>query len=104
MIQRRMTQNRYTDIAKILNHYGRDNQLLKSIEELDELKDAIRKERTADTLDNYEYDVKSEVMTEIADVLIMCEQLRIMHKIPLCELDKEINYKVDRQLQRMEND
>lgn len=96
-----MIQDRHMDIAKILNHYGRDSQLLKSIEELDELKDAIRKERTAETLDNYEYDVKSEIMTEIADVLIMCEQLRLMHSIPLCELEREINYKVDRQLQRM---
>ena len=96
-----MIQDRSMDIEKILNHYGRESQLLKSIEELDELKDAIRKERTADTLDNYEYDVKSEIMTELADVLIMCEQLRRMHSIPLCELEREINYKVDRQLQRM---
>lgn len=96
-----MIQERSMDINKILNYYGRENQLLKSIEELDELKDAIRKERTAETLDNYEYDVKSEIMTELADVLIMCEQLRLMHSIPLCELEREINYKVDRQLKRM---
>lgn len=99
-----MIQERSMDINKILNYYGRENQLLKSIEELDELKDAIRKERTADTLDNYNYDVKAEVMTELADVLIMCEQLRRMHSIPLCELEREINYKVDRQLKRMEGE
>ena len=99
-----MIQERSMDINKILNYYGRENQLLKSIEELDELKDAIRKERTAETLDNYEYDVKSEIMTELADVLIMCEQLRRMHSIPLCELEREINYKVDRQLKRMEGE
>lgn len=99
-----MTDAQMWGIMQILNTYDRDNQLLKAIEELQELIDEIRKERTAETLDNYEYDVKNSIMTEIADVIIMCEQLRVMHSITVEELDKEINYKINRQLDRIKND
>lgn len=84
---------RSLDIARILNHYGRENQVQKTCEELAELQVAI----THDT-------PKEQIKSEIADVLIMCEQIKLMHGINETELAAEIDYKVDRQLERIANE
>ena len=81
---------RTADIAKILNHYGRNNQEKKALEELAELQVALT------------HDSREQVKTEIADVLIMTEQLRLMWNIAPAEIEQEIDYKVDRQMERIE--
>lgn len=84
---------RTSDIAKILNHYGRTHQEWKALEELAELQVAITHQGTAE-----------EVKTEIADVLIMAEQIRLMWNISPAEVVAEIDRKVDRTLERIEHD
>jgi len=80
---------RTNDICKILNHYGRQHQLNKAMEELAELQVEL-----AHDSDN--------VKEELADVLVMAEQIRLMYGINQTELDLMIDYKVDRTLKRME--
>lgn len=84
---------RTADIAKILNHYGRTHQERKALEELAELQVVITHHATPE-----------EVKTEIADVLIMAEQIRLMWNISPAEVVAEIDRKVDRTLERIEND
>jgi NTP pyrophosphatase (non-canonical NTP hydrolase) len=65
----------------------------KTLEELAELQVAIAHE-----------DKKENVLEELADVLVMAEQVRLMWSINEGELDRMIDYKVDRTLERMSND
>lgn len=81
---------RTVDIAKILNHYGRQTQLNKTMEELAELQVAIAHE-----------DNKDNVLEELADVQVMAEQVRLMWGIGEDELDRMIDYKVDRTIRRI---
>lgn len=84
---------RSLDIAKILNHYGRIHQMIKTLEELAELQVAIAHE-----------DKKENVLEELADVHVMAEQVRLMWSIGEDELDRMIDYKVDRTLKKMEEE
>lgn len=84
---------RTADIAKILNHYGRTHQEKKALEELAELQVAITHHVSAE-----------DVLSEIADVLIMAEQIRLMWNISPAQVVSEIDRKVDRTLERIEND
>lgn len=81
---------RTVDIAKILNHYGRQAQLNKAMEELAELAVVIAHE-----------DRKENVLEELADVQVMAEQVRLMWGIGEDELDRMIDYKVDRTIRRI---
>ena len=84
---------RSLDIAKILNHYGRIQQMNKTLEDLAELQVAIAHE-----------DKKEKVLEELADVHVMAEQVRLMWSINEDELDRMIDYKVDRTLERIKNE
>lgn len=77
---------------KILEHYGESKEQLKTIEELGELIAAI-----------VETDVKS-ILEEMADVMICLEHLAYMHNITQEELKEEIDYKLNRQIRRMQNE
>ena len=76
---------RSLDIAKILNHYGRIQQMNKTLEELAELQVAIAHE-----------DKKEKVLEELADVHVMAEQVRLMWSINEDELDRMIQKELDR--------
>ena len=77
-------------VRKILYHYGFENQRLKTIEELSELIQALCK------------DDKDNVKEEVADCLIMLEQLKIYLGEDI--IDKIIDEKLNRQLRRIENE
>ena len=82
-------------IIRIANHYGYTAQSDIMIEECGELVQAICKLRRAwsdERLDN--------VKEELADVLIMARQLRVM--LGADDIDRIINNKLDRQLKRIE--
>ena len=81
-------------IWQIFEHYGGEHQIEKAVEELDELKQAIASE------DSTLFDVAEE----LADVLIMAEQIRIIYDIPVEELDDIIKYKITRTHMRMEEE
>ena len=76
-------------LKKILKYYGEETQALKAIEELAELQRAIARQ----DLENME--------EELADVLIMSIQLLYFTGIRKEEVLKKFNYKLDRQLKRI---
>ena len=80
----------------IANHYGKDSQVLIAIEEMSELTKELCKYFRR-------YDRKNEIIEEIADAEIMIEQLKCLFDIHT-EVSNEIDYKLERQIRRMEQE
>ncbi len=74
---------------KALEAYGINNQMWKTIEECAELQDALAKYKTGRA-------TKEDVITEIADVQIMCQQLSIFFG------EQEVNSEFIRKLERLQ--
>lgn len=83
-----LSEKRRQQLSKIYDHYGREEQYKKAIEELGELISAMAT------------GTEEEVITEIADVEIMLEQLKdgLGIRAKVCG---EIDYKLKRQLVRI---
>jgi NTP pyrophosphatase (non-canonical NTP hydrolase) len=81
-------------IYQISNHYGYAVQSDKIIEECAELTQAIMKLRWG-----WSDDKLNHVQEELADVLIMARQLRVM--LGANDIDEIINHKLDRQIERI---
>ena len=92
------------NITFIADHYGETEQLIQTAEECDELGHAVLRYRralidgntSAETLRN----ANAALIDEIADVLIMCEQ---MMYIEGCQgdVEKMISIKLARQVERI---
>lgn len=98
-----MTEWQKGKVHEIAYHYGLSSQKEKAVEECAELILAIKKHDVAARSSNIEDIVNSltDIAGEIADVLIMCEQLAYLYGIG--EVVKEkIDFKISRQLERME--
>lgn len=83
------------DFLKIINHFGLENQREYLGKEYQELQDEL-----------YKYVVcgdECEMLTEIADVFVLCLQFLFEYGYELKDLKEEINSKVKRTLERMEN-
>ena len=89
-----MTTKQLRDLNTIIEHYGHARQEMKVIEECSELIEAICK------VDEAVYR-RECVIDEIADVVIMCNQLGIIFDC-LGEVEERIDFKIKRQLERME--
>lgn len=102
MIDLREEKTRY-----ILSHYGDTAQILKALEELAELQAELWK--VYKYIQNGEKDfIKGaslllDVQSEIADVLVMTGQIKQMLGITDSEINRVINFKVSRTLQRTRN-
>lgn len=80
----------------IINHFGVDRQSRQAMEECGELIQAINK-----MLRYSDDEVKRlELIEEIADVLIMITQLKIIFDIEQSEIKRMMNYKKSRLVQR----
>lgn len=79
------------DLKYIADHYGLEHQLGKCKEELNELIEALGS--NCDT----------HLAEEIADVEIMISQIKYLRDIPTKRVDFVKKYKIQRQLQRIEN-
>ena len=79
------------DLIFIATHYGLEHQQGKCKEELGELIEAI------DSLD------ERAIIEEVADVEIMISQIKYLRDIPDEQVDVVKKYKIQRQLQRIEN-
>lgn len=94
-----MTEKNKEMCHKIADHYGEEHQMLKAVEEMAELSQAILKLR------NYENSYH-DYLKELADVTIMIGQLKYFNyksgNYGLLEM--YINEKLDRQLKRMEDE
>lgn len=101
-----MTDEQKAKCHKIAEHYGEEHQMLKAVEEMAELSQAIMK-----YLDNpAEWD---SLIEELADVLIMTEQLDYLTRQwilsplgyeHLSDVGHRISIKLNRQLERMERE
>ena len=93
---------------RILKHYGAANQRRQLCEECAELIQAVCKyERTIDSFTAEKYtdvmNTEREIASEIADVLIMIEQIKLgmFNGVHSHEIENQINFKLDRQLERI---
>ena len=85
-----------TTFEDIINHFGVNRQSRQAMEECGELIQAINK-----MLRYPDDEIKRlELIEEIADVLIMITQLKIMFGIEKSELGRMIDYKRNRLVQR----
>ena len=90
----------YHDAEKhILEHYGTKKQELQAVQELTELI-LLLAARPDQRGDNYE----QNILSELADVQIMCEQIQIMHKISNKDIADMKSYKLRRQLARIDKE
>ena len=81
-------------IKTIADHYGIKKQMRQLAEECSELAvEASHSARKGTTV---------RVIEEIADVEIMIEQIIYLAKIDRCDIEDCINYKLDRQIKRIE--
>jgi NTP pyrophosphatase (non-canonical NTP hydrolase) len=79
-------------MAKALRHYGHNSQCLKALEEMAELSVELHHHLAG------RGDTKA-LISEVADVLIMAGQLRVM--LGMDRVDEAIRQKVDRLNERM---
>ena len=94
-----MLEEKYIKIInEIINHYGKEKQVLQAIEELCELILALIKNI------NRNKDNETEIILEMADVTIMLSQLNIIYDIDPNKLLGAIEYKLLRQKERIENE
>ena len=87
----------------IINHYGVEHQQRKLAEENYELQSVI----TEVELRDQDYICKRHediLIDEIADNLIMLAQFIQYYDLPIDKIDKRIDYKLDRQEERMKKD
>jgi len=80
----------------ILEHYGKEHQKLKTLEELAELQEAI--------LHDINKGKPFGILGELADVYIMLDQLQLIYEIDPDDLNAAIEYKQDRQLGRIRDE
>ena len=81
---------------EIINKFGKDNQILKCVEELNELSQALCKFNSADSGEvTFE-----KVVEEIADVEIMLNQIKIILNISESDVETMKNYKIMRTAKR----
>lgn len=85
-------------IREIAEHYGKEHQALQAIEEMSELSKELLKNI------NRNESNETEIILEMADVIIMLAQLCHLYKIDSDKLLGAIEYKLLRQKERMENE
>ena len=88
-------------IVKIIDHYGKKTQLLKAVEEMGELTQALCKYEVTCGYDERNQIMQS-VVEEIADVDIMLEQLKLIFGEYQVNLMKR--KKIERLMRRIENE
>lgn len=97
------------DLLKIIKHYGINSQQRKLEEEVFELQEAVT---THELKQSVEYDIplteivgtKEHIAEELADVMVILEQIKLYYEISSEEITKIFWSKVERQLRRIENE
>lgn len=84
-------------IEAILKHYSPESQTVKAIEELAELQVELARL----LLDRGN---RKNMISELADVFIMMVQIGAIYDVDPEELDDVVRYKLDRQLERIEEE
>lgn len=90
---------RYIDIiVKIVQTYSKEKQVGQAIEEMAELTIELNKNI------NRNKDNQKEIILELADVIVMTIELVMIYKIDIDKLYGAIEYKLERQKDRMKNE
>lgn len=84
-------------LLKIIKHYGIEHQQRKFNEEVFELQEAIT------TYEMTEIDME-HIAEEIADCEVLLGQFKVYYDIPNCTITRFKEFKIDRQLKRMEDE
>lgn len=95
-----MTEEQKIAVHEIAFHYGVGSQCEKAVEECAELIVAVMHLKNKAASIHEAVERCDNLASEIADVLIMCEQLAYLYSIGEVVKDK-IEYKISRQLDRM---
>ena len=90
-------------LLQIIQHYGINNQLKYIHSEYYELDEAIIQFNWNDEIHNEKYAIEC-VAQEIADVMVMLKQFQYYYDIKDEEIEEVMQYKIDRQLQRIKED
>lgn len=102
-----MTDEQKAKCHKIADHYGENHQMLKAVEEMAELSQELIKAVNDPPNDKSQAEtMKDKMLSELADVIIMTEQLVKYVADNDCAtlLGGMINFKLKRQLERMEEE
>lgn len=92
-----MTHQNNRKCLEILKHYGVSSQLKKLAEECGEaVQAALKYDYRADEI------TKQALITEIADLEIMVQQIKLV--VGYEKVNKEIDFKLNRQLERINTD
>lgn len=89
-------------LLEIINHYGVMPQLKYFQSEVFELGEAIINHEWLKSERGMEH--ISHIREEIADVMVMLEQFRLYYDIPIEDVKEVMEYKVNRQLERIKNE
>lgn len=87
-------------IKYIADHYGLNNQTMIAVEEMAELTKCISKCKRYPAIDKRAEPYIESIREEVADVLIMMEQLRYL--LGQEEVDRIVHDKLERQMKRIE--
>lgn len=96
-------------LLKIINHYGINNQQRKLEEEVFELQEAITIYELKNSV-QYEIplteliEAKEHLTEECVDVIVMLLQFMLYYDVDTDELNKMIDQKIKRQLERIKNE
>ena len=95
------------NLLQIIQHYKINNQQRKFVEECYELMEAIT-QREYQTKDKKPYELvefeKAHIIEEIADIEVMLDQFKAYYDIGQEEINKVKDYKIKRQLERIEKE
>ena len=96
-------------LLQIINYYGVMKQLKYIHSEYFELDEAIMNYQNGDFLCGLDYEEKEEqykdhISEEIADVMVMLKQFQYYYEIKDNEIEKIMEQKIDRQLERIKEE
>ena len=94
-----MTRGQGSKCRQIATHYGRQTQEAQTISELSELLHVLTRRQSQRGID-----WNNNLVDEIADVEIMIQQLMDIHDISADEINERVNFKLNRQIERMSGD
>ena len=96
-----MNESQKLKCKEIAEHYGKAKQRMQAVQELSELILVIS--RRADQKEDRQAYIES-LTDEIADSIIMIEQIRALYSIPDFDIRQRIDFKLNRQLERIANE
>ena len=91
-------------LLKIINHYGISHQQRKLEEEVFELQEAITIFENTDFGNCNRLIFVKDILEEFTDVKVMLEQIKLFYELNDKRIEEIMNYKIDRQLERIENE